>query len=181
MTAWITERTDITVSSGSTTVGSVSTGQLDADNIRIDGNTISSTDTNGAINLTPDGTGDVNVTTMNIAGPTIATKPSVTNLADDGEIPITATYANIDANSGVRTGIRFAGAGTAGQILIVENSGGETLTFHNTESTALLRGIVAAHDTMPANFVGLFVSDGARWNLIAGGIDTQPDVGLTAP
>jgi len=118
---------------------------------------------------------------VSIAGPIIATRPSVTNLANDGEIPITATYANIDPNGADRTGIRFAGAGTAGQILIVENSGAEALTFNNTESIALLRGINGTHDTMPANFVGLFVSDGARWNIIAGGIDTQPDVGLTAP
>jgi len=33
------------------------TGQADVDNIRIDGNTISSTDTNGAINFSADGTG----------------------------------------------------------------------------------------------------------------------------
>ena len=62
MTTWITERTDNTVTSGSTTVGSVSTGLLDADNIRIDGNTISSTDTNGNITLSPDGTGIVSMT-----------------------------------------------------------------------------------------------------------------------
>ena len=40
-------------------------GQLDVDNIRIDGNTISSTDTNGNINVAPNGTGEtiVNSTT----------------------------------------------------------------------------------------------------------------------
>ena len=35
------------------------TGSLAADNIKIDSNTISSTDTNGNINISPDGTGDV--------------------------------------------------------------------------------------------------------------------------
>ena len=39
---------------------------LDVDNIRIDGNTISSTDTNGNIILAPDGTGVVSVTTAPI-------------------------------------------------------------------------------------------------------------------
>ena len=115
-----------------------------------------------------------------IKGKTTFTQPSVTNLGANGSIPITATVANIDANGSARTGIRFAGAGTAGQLLIVMNTGGEALTFHNTEGTALLRGVSADHDTMEANFVGMFVSDGSRWNLIAGGIDTQPDVGLTA-
>ena len=112
--------------------------------------------------------------------PLIATRPSVTNLADNGSILITATCANIDANGGARTGIRFAGTGTAGQILAVNNTGGEALTFHNTEGTALVRGIAADHDTMEANFMGLFISDGSLWNLIAGGVDSQPDVGLTA-
>lgn len=36
--------------------------QLDADNIRLDGNTISSTDTNGNLNFTPNGTGNAVIT-----------------------------------------------------------------------------------------------------------------------
>ena len=115
-----------------------------------------------------------------IAGTFIGTRPSVTNLGDNGSILISALTANIDAAGGARTGIRFAGTGTAGQILVVNNTGGEALTFHNTEGTALVRGIHANHDTMEANFVGLFVSDGSLWNLIAGGVDSQPDAGLTA-
>lgn len=37
-------------------------GQLNVDNLRLDGNTLSSTDTNGPINLTPNGTGKVTIT-----------------------------------------------------------------------------------------------------------------------
>ena len=33
--------------------------QLDVDNVRLDGNTVSSTDTNGDLNLDPDGTGEI--------------------------------------------------------------------------------------------------------------------------
>jgi len=45
---------------GQTVTGTVSvTGQLNADNIRMDGNTISSTNSNGAITITPDGTGQI--------------------------------------------------------------------------------------------------------------------------
>ena len=117
---------------------------------------------------------------VSFAGPIVATKPSVTNLAADGSIPITAAFANIDGNGGARGGIRFAGTGTAGQILTVNNTGGEALTFHGTPGTALLRGVHADHDTMEASFMGLFISDGSLWNLIAGGVDSQPDVGLTA-
>ena len=42
-----------------TYITSLGSGQLDVDNIRIDGNTISATDTNGDINITPNGVGDV--------------------------------------------------------------------------------------------------------------------------
>ena len=41
--------------------GAVTVPQLNADNIRLDGNTISSTDTNGDITLDPNGTGDTKV------------------------------------------------------------------------------------------------------------------------
>ena len=76
--------------------------------------------------------------------------------------------------------LNLTGTGTAGQILFVNNTGANPITFHNTEATALVRGIHADHDTMEANFMGMFVSDGTYWNLIAGGVDSQPDVGLTA-
>ena len=112
------------------------------------------------------------------AGPTIATRTSVNNLANDGEIPITATCVNIDANGGARTGIRFAGTGTAGQMIIVNNTGGEKLTFHGTEGTALVRGIHSDHDVMEANGVYIFISDGSLWNYIGGGVDSQPDLGM---
>ena len=117
---------------------------------------------------------------LNITGKLVATRIAVKVLADDGTIPITATCVDIDACGDIRTGIRFGGTGTAGQIIIVNNTGGDGIEFHNTVGTSLVRGIHADHDTMPANFVGMFVSDGTYWNLIAGGVDTQPDVGLTA-
>lgn len=44
---------------GTATALKVGTSSISVDNIKIDGNTISSTDTNGDINLTPNGTGSV--------------------------------------------------------------------------------------------------------------------------
>ena len=130
--------------------------------------------TNNAIRLT------VNETQCKIEGALVGTRNAVTNLANDGTIPITATCVNIDANGGARTGIRFAGSGLAGQMIIVNNTGGEKLTFHGTEGTALVRGINGDHDTMEANGVYIFVSDGSLWNYIGGGVDSQPDLGMVA-
>ena len=101
--------------------------------------------------------------------PTIFTSPAVTNLADDGSIPITSTLVNIDANGSARTGIRFAGTGTVGQMIIVQNSGGEKLTFHNTEGTSLVKAIHPNHDTLEPASVYMFVSTGALWCIIGGG------------
>ena len=91
---------------------------------------------------------------------------SVNNLGDDGSIPITGTLVNVDANGGARTGIRFAGTGSAGQMLIVQNTGGESLTFHNTEGTALLAGVAASADTLTAGRTYMFISDGSLWGQI---------------
>ena len=52
---------------GITSATEVETDKLNVDNIRIDGNTISSTDTNGNIIIDPDGTGNVGI---NVASPT---------------------------------------------------------------------------------------------------------------
>ena len=105
---------------------------------------------------------------------------SASNVTTDGTITTGDMYVDIDANGSARTGLRFSGGGTTGALMIVKNSGGEPISFHNTEGTALLRGVSADHDTMEAGFLGLFISDGTYWNLISGGIDTQPDIGLTA-
>ena len=61
----------------------LSSGQLNADNIRIDGNVISSTDTNGNITLTPDGTGTVVISgDLTVNGTTTTVNSTVTTLDD---------------------------------------------------------------------------------------------------
>ena len=62
--------------------------QVDIDNITINGNTISSTDTNGNIALTPNGTGEVDISKVDIDsgtidGVTIGTNSAVTDLRVD--------------------------------------------------------------------------------------------------
>ena len=115
---------------------------------------------------------------VSIAGTLTGNRLAVTTLADNGSIPITATCVNIDAGGGTRTGIRFGGTGTAGQIIIVNNTGGETLTLHSDTAVSLVRGASTSKDTMEPTGVYMFVSDGAFWNFIGGG--STPGEGLTA-
>jgi len=82
-------------------------------------------------------------------------------------IPITATYVRIDAAGSSRTGMRFGGAGTAGQFLIVENAGGENVTFHATGGTALTATNTDNDTIMPGEIV-TFVSNGSAWFLTGG-------------
>lgn len=52
---------------GQTVTGNVSiTGQADVDNIRIDGNTIITTNSNGGLTLDPNGSGNINLTAINV-------------------------------------------------------------------------------------------------------------------
>ena len=76
---------DVDVQSTMTTIGQTVTGivditgQLDVDNIRVDGNTISSTDVNGNIIVSPNGTGIVSSSSSIL--------PSVTSTLDLGSTP----------------------------------------------------------------------------------------------
>jgi hypothetical protein len=51
---------------GTSALTSPSMGQLNVDNLRLDGNTISSTDTNGNVTIDPDGTGDTIIASGNV-------------------------------------------------------------------------------------------------------------------
>jgi hypothetical protein len=78
---------------GVATVLKIGTQSISVDNIQIDGNTISSTDTDGNINLTPNGTGSVNVTNLIVVGGSI----TADNIEIDGNtISSTDTNGNIN-------------------------------------------------------------------------------------
>lgn len=70
---------------GVATALKVGTGSASVDNIKFDGNTISSTDANGDINLSPDGTGTVKTSKAAITGGTI-TGVSLSGLT--GDLPV---------------------------------------------------------------------------------------------
>tara|TARA_R110002073_G_scaffold262936_1_gene426017 strand:- start:1387 stop:4548 length:3162 start_codon:yes stop_codon:yes gene_type:complete len=118
---------------------------------------------------------------LTVNGPLIAEMPSVHNFTGNdanATIPITTATAQIDAGGSGRTGMRFAGSGVAGQILVVINTGGESVVFHATEGTALLRGTNTEKDTIRTGEAHVFVSDGSLWNHIGGG--ATDEIGLTS-
>jgi hypothetical protein len=78
--------------------------QLDVDNIRIDGNTISSTDTNGNINLSPNGTG-INVL-ANAQVTSLTASRVVVSDASDNLVSSSVTNTELDYVSGVTSAIQ---------------------------------------------------------------------------
>ena len=85
------------------------TGDLDVDNININGNTLSSTDTDGNINITPNGTGEVVISTATVSDLTdnriviAGTSGSLgddANLTFDGTTFEVGTKFDVDAATG---------------------------------------------------------------------------------
>ena len=100
----------------STVATSISSALLDVDNIRIDGNTISSTNSNGDITLTPNGIGDVS-----IAADTL-------KIGDTNPVKFTTNGAatlTIDTNGGTNSGIIQIVQGVNGDINLTPNGTGE--------------------------------------------------------
>lgn len=87
-----------TLSLGSTTTAIAGVTQLDVDNIRVDGNEISSTDSNGNISLNPNGTGTVAVNSSRITG--LAEPVNADDAATKGYVD--ARAAGLDPKASVR-------------------------------------------------------------------------------
>jgi hypothetical protein len=120
--------------------------QLNVDNIRLDGNTISSTNTNGDINLTPDGTGDV-ITTKEFRVQADST-PIYLGAGDDATIQYNGTNLQINPQA-VESGVVDI---TAGDLYISGankgisfDSGSNVLDYYETGSwTPVLYGTSTA-------------------------------------
>ena len=111
-TAVITGGTIDGATIGATTATTGKFSQLDVDNLRLDANTISSTDTNGNVTITPNGTGEVTISKLNVTG--IATlangavlgtpaSGTVTNLTGTASININGTVGATTATTGAFT------------------------------------------------------------------------------
>ncbi len=116
----------VSKTNGGTFAGAVTVPQLNADNIRLDGNTISSTDTNGDITLDPDGTGKVSIPADGAFetsdGPVLNFKSTDNTLVAD-DVVGSITFETADSSS--------AGVAAKVEALGENPSGGVGLNFYS--------------------------------------------------
>lgn len=127
--------------------------ELLVDNITVDGNTISTTDTNGNLVLSPNGTGLVSIagvfTLPRTAGST--GQVLVTNGTD------TATWSNLPASSFTLAGNSGTDTFNTGETLTITGSGGITTAVTNNTYTITIANSGVTAGTYPKVTVG---SDG---------------------
>jgi len=123
------------------TINEATIGLLDVDNIRIDTNTVSSTNTDGDINLSPNGAGQVVSNNIHYM---------VNGVAGDIQLDSSATGANatiativapiIRLTNNSLTSVDMIPAGVEGQQLIIINQTDDPIQLnHNTGATAANR------------------------------------------
>lgn len=94
---------------GVATALKVGTQSVSVDNIQFDGNTISSTNTDGNIVLTPNGTGVVTTDNLSFDGNTIATTDTNGNLVLAPNGTGSVSISNINVTGGAISGVTFTG------------------------------------------------------------------------
>jgi hypothetical protein len=132
------EATEKVVYSGTGVATALKLGTQSAsvDNIKFDGNTISTTDTNGDLTLSPNGTGEVNIDNLAISGNTISSTDTDGDiiLAPNGTGTVNIDKANITGGS-IGGAVSFAGGSFSGMTLV----SGTTITGTTTTNGGNLR------------------------------------------
>ena len=124
-------------SSTITTTGAITGGSLVADNITIDGNTISSTNTNGDITLTPNGTGEVNIAAgnLNYAGDAVLSTGQELNLLDGS---IAGTVVNSKAVIYSSAGEVKASTISVDAVAVLDTASEDSQSVGNTATKTVL-------------------------------------------
>jgi hypothetical protein len=134
-----------TLTNGSTTSTLAGLQQLDVDNVRVDGNTISITNTNGSLVLAPNGTGTID-----------ASGKKITNLAEPTADSDAATKYYVDA---ARSGLDVKGSVKAATTANITLSGTQTV-----DGVALSVGDrVLVKDQSTASQNGIYVVASGAW------------------
>lgn len=121
--------TNVAVTSGSingTTVGASvrSTGaftQLDVDNVRVDANTVSTTNSDGNLNLTPNGTGSVVISKVEVNSGTI------NGTTIGASAPSTGVFTQVDVDNVRVDGSTISSTNVNGDINITPNGSGSVV------------------------------------------------------
>lgn len=159
----------LTIGSTSISLGGTSTvlaglTQVDIDNLRFDGNTISSTNSNGNITLDPNGTGVIDVSNTRI-----------TNLSEPQNDSDAATKYYVDAaRSGLDVKQSVRVATTVPLIALYDNGGavvGGTLTNNDTQAALEIDGVSLSVGNR------VLVKDQAGGDAVQNGIYTVTTVG----
>ena len=129
------------VSTGTVKLETPGADQLNVDNIRIDGNTISSTDTNGDITLDPDGTGDTIIASGNLGVKTTSPSADVHVVSSDPEVRL----EDSEAPSGTYNFI--SGNGASGRLVLSADQG-------NTASSSSIQFKVDGSEAVRINSSG---------------------------
>jgi hypothetical protein len=115
------QNSSVTIGSTSISLGATSTTlagitQLDVDNVRIDGNTISSTDTDGDLTLTSNGSGDINLSADTVKVGDSNTNATITTNGTGNLV--------LNTNSGTNSGTITLHQGVDGNIFLTPNGQG---------------------------------------------------------
>ena len=156
---------------GTATALKVGTANIEVDNIRLDGTTISTTNTNGDLVLAPNGTGSVTIAKAAITGGSIS---GITALAiADGGTGATTAAAARTSLGGTVTGVALftAADAAAGRTAL----GLGTISTQASSSVSITGGSVTGITDLAVADGGTGASDasGARTNLGLGTIATQ--------
>jgi hypothetical protein len=147
---------------GVATALKVGTGSVSVDNVRLDGNTISSLDVNGNINLTPNGTGNVVITNIQLAT----------------DLPITDGGTGASTASAARANLGLGTLATANTVDFLSVTGRQYGQFWSTADqtpaantpTALTFNNSAFFNTSTGPFNGVVLGSGSRINYFTTGL-----------
>lgn len=146
-TAVITGGTIDGATIGATTATTGKFSQLDVDNLRLDANTISSTDTNGNVTITPNGTGSVAISKLNVSGVATLANGAILGTPASGVVTNLTGTASININGTV-------GATTPAVATVTVLTATADSAFTSTGSVTVAKGTTAQRPGSPVS--GMF-------------------------